>query len=321
MKNVVKLLSVSLLVSGVMFSSCRKDAEEMKSEHTRNLKSGNYQQPTQNIDIITVITIDGVDYPVTGSAVVGSYDGRIYECNAAWTMFAGTDVIFTATLKAQYHNIMIPVEPAIDNYTITVSNGLTETSAEIADLWASIVAFCNENVVLSDMFPIARLTNANEIEHLFLQRDVQEYFASKNPNATLVFVEVTEDGTNGQVGLLFRVYYEENNAVETSFSLVLNLVGNTYCLALPGSGGGGGMGGGGASGNSVSCKTSDSDCVESTHGCTPWGDSSCNKCPKTADKCEKTVTNSIYIGTTTAHTAYSILSEALYYAVSAYAAY
>ena len=153
MKNVVKLLSMTLLISGVMFSSCRKDAEEMKSEQTRNLKSGNYQQPTQDITILTTIIIGTVEYPVTGQAVVGSYDGRIYECTATWTMFAGTndevDVAFTATLKSEYHDIMIPIDPSVmSNYTITVTNGLTETSTVIVALWTSIVAFCETNVTL-----------------------------------------------------------------------------------------------------------------------------------------------------------------------------
>ena len=179
-RRFVTAIVAAMVVSGSIFYACKKDAEETEFINVKNLKSSNYSQPTQDITISTYITMGTIDYLVTGQAVVGSYDGRIYECTATWTKFAGTndeiDVVFTATLKTEHHNIMIPIDPSVmSNYTITVSNGLTETSTEIITLWSSIVAFCEANVTLmsypfvlpADMAPYQYAIYLEDVEYLF----------------------------------------------------------------------------------------------------------------------------------------------------------
>jgi len=149
----------------------------------------------------------------------------------------------------------------------------------------------------SEGIPIAKLTDKNKIEHLFFQKDVQEFFAKENPNAKLVFMEVIDDGKNA--GLLYRIYYRESRIAETSIIPVITLIGDTYYYVPPG---------GGGSVAKTTCTTSD---CASSGGCTPaiW-----------TAKCEPCDNG----GTCTRTTGYasrgslSELTDAIQYAVSVY---
>ena len=109
-------------------------------------------QPRHNVDINTVITVGDVEYSVVGTAVVGNYDGRIYNCNVSWIMQierADGMVDFTmrliATLKPEF-NQMFEVEPVMENYIITVTNPNMVPAESIHNLWVSIVDICNASV-------------------------------------------------------------------------------------------------------------------------------------------------------------------------------
>ena len=141
------------LIAGVgIFHACKKDANEYP-EVQKHKMMGNYQQPTQVVDINTAIIVGNVEYPVVGSAVVGNYDGLIYECNVQWTMQAegATEyltMLLNAALKPEYHDIAIDVEPTMDNYVITVTNSDMITTESLSNLWANIVAECEANTVI-----------------------------------------------------------------------------------------------------------------------------------------------------------------------------
>ena len=72
------------LASILIFYGCKKETD-LQSESIKTHKSM-YQQPTQTIEINTVIMVEGVEYPVVCTAIAENYDGRIYECNVRWTM-------------------------------------------------------------------------------------------------------------------------------------------------------------------------------------------------------------------------------------------
>ncbi|MDR0363540.1 MAG: hypothetical protein LBH92_00730 [Bacteroidales bacterium] len=152
-----------------------------------------------------------------------------------------------------------------------------------------IFGACNKNDLQSiqkttqnKMIPIAKLTDKNEIEHLFLQKDAQEIFSKENPNAKLVFIEVVDYEKDGSTaGLLYRIYYEESNVSETSIISVITLIGDTYYYAVPG---------GGISIPKVICTTTD--CSDSSTGCQPQSDGSCSKCDLLGlGKCTRTSTS------------------------------
>ena len=150
------------------------------------------------------------------------------------------------------------------------------------------------------MIPIAKLTDKNEIEHLFLQKDVQEFFSKENPNAKLVFMEVMDEEKNGkEVGLLYRIYYGESNITATSLTLVLTLEGGVYYY-VP-------IGGGGYA-VTTTCTTTE---CSSTTGCQPQSNNTCSTCPWPGAKCTRT-TSSVRGSDLTE------LTDAIQYAVSVY---
>ena len=146
------------VVSVLLFYGCRKDAEVQNV-----LKSkGDCQQPTQEITIQTYINVGTEVYSVTGSAVAGSYDGRIFECNLTWRMPAVMHL--HATLKPEFNDLTLTVEPILENYEVTINgqqviygsavvldvNGSVITIApdDISDLWNRMVGICDANVVI-----------------------------------------------------------------------------------------------------------------------------------------------------------------------------
>ncbi|MDR1199088.1 MAG: hypothetical protein LBK94_08795 [Prevotellaceae bacterium] len=152
-----------------------------------------------------------------------------------------------------------------------------------------------------EMIPIAKLTDKNEIKHLFLQKDVQEFFSKENPDAKLVFVEVINNEKKGnEAGLLYRIYYGKRNVTETSLTLTLILQNNIYYY-LP-------SGGGSGSGWTTSCTTKD--CASESDGCVPKMGGGCTPCKNGGD-CTRTTSNVASIA----------LTNAIHYAVSVYKFY
>jgi len=140
--SVILVVTLAIVIGAGVFYACQKDVAPTGKE----VKSlGNYPQPTQIVDIATFINVENSIYPVTGSAIVGSYDGRIYECNLTWT-----DVVFNAILKSELYEVMIEVDSVWENYIITINaiNNAYVTSQSIEDLWGRVVAICN--VVISN---------------------------------------------------------------------------------------------------------------------------------------------------------------------------
>ena len=146
-----------------------------------------------------------------------------------------------------------------------------------------------EEVILpiqkSEMIPIAKLTDKNEIVHLFLQKDVQAFFSKGNsifskgnPNEELVFVEVVDyDINDDEAGLLYRIYNSESGVIETSISMVVTFEGGIYYVP-PGGGG-----------TTVSCTTTS--CTQEVNGCVPYG-TLCTPC-KNGGLCTRTVTSGV----------------------------
>jgi len=204
-----------------------------------------------------------------------------------------------------------------DHLSNGVSSKNQRSRRNLLSLLSTVIALiftitsCNKSEIVNDsnqpiltttnpsgMVPIAKLTDANEIEHLFLQRDVQACFSRENPGQKLVFVEVKDDGKNGlEAGLLYSIYYEENAVKETSIIPVITLRENIYYFVPPG----------GGSVSKTSCTTSE--CITETKGCQPNWNGTCTPC-KNGGKCTRTTT--LVTGTMPE------LTDAIYYAISAY---
>ena len=120
--NLTIMILTAILASVVAFDACKKDPAEQSLSAKAE---GSYQQPVQNIDIQTYIDIDGVEHLVVGEAVVGSYDGRIYECEATWTMQVTADsaiaMVLHAVLKPELDDMTIVVEPVMESYEISIN--------------------------------------------------------------------------------------------------------------------------------------------------------------------------------------------------------
>ena len=131
-----------------------------------------------------------------------------------------------------------------------------------------------QTVQKGEMIPIAKLTDNDIIEFLFLQKDVQEFFIKENIDKKLIFVEVIDNEKNGEkAGLLYRIYDVKNKVAETTINYGLTLVDNFYYLSPM------------KSSLSVTCTTSD--CASEQLGCIP-DDFACTECAN-GGKCTKTV--------------------------------
>ena len=193
-----------------------------------------------------------------------------------------------------------------------------------------IFASCEkENTTLNDIpsvpkggkIAIAKLTENNKIEHLFFQRDVQEFFSKENPDlhgvssknisdAELIFIEVVDNEKNGkEVELLTRIYYGESNITETTMiSSVLTLEGDIYYYAPPSDDN---VSKAIGAVSAVSCTTSDATCVGDKNGCQPR--ILLGTCTACTNKATCTRTTSSYTASTL-----QPLTNALQYAVFAY---
>ena len=156
----------------------------------------------------------------------------------------------------------------------------------------------NNSTNTEKRIPVAKLTETNDIELLFLQKDVQKYLLEEmnimqknsgeelNNNAKkLVFIDVVDDNMdNAEAGLLYRIYDEDTKIVETSVSIILTLEDKTYYLQddmdyL-------------ATAANTTCKSKD--CANSG-GCQPVG-YYCSKCKKSDGKegdCERTTSSGL----------------------------
>ena len=126
----------------------------------------------------------------------------------------------------------------------------------------------------SEMIPIAKITAQNEIQHLFLQKDMQESFKD-SPEIELVFMEVVDNNKKGEnAGLLYRIYNREQGVTTTTLmTSVLTLKGDIYyydpletCTST------------------ISCSTSNTRCKKTEGACFPSG-TTCTDCPWNGGKC------------------------------------
>jgi hypothetical protein len=187
-RYIIAAVFVVAMGTGI-FWACQKDTyksdaiQNEKLEDTKNHKSmGNHEQPTNIININTVIN----DSIVIGSAEVGDYDGRIYVCNITWTIHIDQidedfELRLFATLKPEYEDLMMEVDPIIGNYIITINENnvspdfiLTEggieiiTYATISELWTNIITECNQNTTINEVgaeaLALSRETGINIFE-------------------------------------------------------------------------------------------------------------------------------------------------------------
>ncbi len=182
---------------------------------------GNYQQPTQIVEIHTVINVGEAGYPISGNAVVGNYDGRIYECDLIGVIHVvETDEVFavhlTAVLKPEFEDIMIDVEPVMENYIITV-NGIPFnqdfilifpintsfieiTYPDILNLWAEIVEICTTNTVI--VYPFVLHESMLPYQYAVYEHDFPMAF---------VYIWTTLDSYAGGEKGYFTLSFNETN--------------------------------------------------------------------------------------------------------------
>ena len=155
----------------------------------------------------------------------------------------------------------------------------------------------------NEMIPIAKLTSQNDIQHLFLQKDMQASFKDIQ-EGELVFMEVVDNEKTGEnAGLLYRIYYREQGvAVTTLMSSVLTLKGDIYyCAPIEAN-----------LSSTISCSTSD--CLNDKGACVPIvdnGHKTCSACISPGKKCTRTISAPL-------PELWSKLTDAIRDAVSAY---
>ncbi len=222
--KIFTVIIVAIVIGAGIFEGCQKDTENMElfPIGKKQKLMGDYQQPTQIVDINTVLLIGGTECPVEGNAVVGLYNKQIYECNIMYRMSAnGTnatiapstttvpaapiaptasveDMTLHAILKPEFDDIMIPVNPVSENYIMTFSGEITEE--DISILWQRIVEICEKSVVVDFRCPyilaLSRETGINIFElaesPFFLKfvaqlNDFNSYFVEQiqNNNASM----------------------------------------------------------------------------------------------------------------------------------------
>jgi len=133
----------------------------------------------------------------------------------------------------------------------------------------------------TEMIPIAKITTQNDIQHLFLQKDMRESFKD-SPEIELVFMEVVDDKKTGEnAGLLYRIYNREQGVTTTTLmTSVLTLKGDIYYYDPLETRGG-----------TITCSTSSNECSRSATDCIPKG-TACTKCSSWTDTkpCTKSIT-------------------------------
>ncbi len=237
---ITAILLVMALGIGV-FWACQKDTEQSdilqnkKLIETKKHKSiGDHQQPTQIISINPTVNIGGIEYPVVGSVEVGNYDGRIYECEATWTMYIGAlnqDFVlhFTAALHPEYEDLMQVIVPSMENYIvmvngITVDNGfvLIENGVEIinytaiSELWTSIVAECNQNAIINEMGAEALVLSRETGVNIILLANMQTMDGFENIFDENLFIFDGNDTLQFIENLMPLANYMQNVQVQVS---------------------------------------------------------------------------------------------------------
>ncbi len=178
MKKIKYIIATVFIVAigAGLFLACEKDTyksdalQNGKLVDTKNYKSmGNYQQPTQTVNISAIINVENIDYFVEGTAEVGYYDGRIYECNVTFDILVADMTIidppyepYTMQLKlilnSQYEDLLLVVPSGLLAYTVIVQGNPIEqnylfitgtgndiTYQTINDLWTSLATKCYLN--------------------------------------------------------------------------------------------------------------------------------------------------------------------------------
>ncbi len=228
MKKIKYIIATIFIVAigTTIFWACQKENDKIynpKNNSIKNQKSmGNYQQPTQIVEIHTVINVGEAGYPISGNAVVGNYDGRIYECDLIGVIHVvETDEVFavhlTAVLKPEFEDIMIDVEPVMENYIITV-NGIPFnqdfilifpintsfieiTYPDILNLWAEIVEICTTNTVI--VYPFVLHESMLPYQYAVYEHDFPMAF---------VYIWTTLDSYAGGERGYFMLSFDDANA-------------------------------------------------------------------------------------------------------------
>ncbi|NLE04360.1 MAG: hypothetical protein GX638_06095 [Crenarchaeota archaeon] len=165
---IVGIIATMIAMIGI-FYTCQKDADKTDSfengkvVNTKNRKSmGNHEQPTQTVNINVTINVENVDYSVEGTAEVGYFDGRIYECDVIFDIFVlDSDIIepyimqLEFILNPQYEDLLVVVPSDLSGYTVIVQGnpidqnyifitgtGNNITYQTINDLWTSLATKC-----------------------------------------------------------------------------------------------------------------------------------------------------------------------------------
>jgi len=145
---------------------------------------------------------------------------------------------------------------------------------------------CEKEVIIeqsvvqeNEMIPIAKITAQNDIQHLFLQKDMQVSFLD-NQEWELVFMEVVDNKKTGEnAGLLYRIYNKEQGFTTTTLmTSVLTLKKDTYYYDPIKT-----------QTTTVSCSTSNTKCKKAEGACFPSG-TTCTDCPWGAGSCTRTIT-------------------------------
>jgi len=214
---------VSLFVGIGVFYACKKNSvsEEMQGKAMMSTSGGIYQQPVQNITVETNVNIGDADYTVKGYAIVGSYDGRIYECSATWKMQSpGTvdnmcEITVTAKLNSEFYDVLTSAKPVMNKYNITITKPEMLTTKDKSRLWERIVQFCNENVVKEIPSPSTHMRSFSSMEALIAEvnllgsladeelamREISMGFMSYGRASNLIYFQIVAPAEENDEGI------------------------------------------------------------------------------------------------------------------------
>ncbi len=228
MNKIIKIALMAILGVGIVFvNGCKKDTDNTLNDNqiTVNAKKqkSNYQQPTHTVNIDAIISIDNTDYPIEGSAEVGDYDGRIFKCDVNWSIPDESQSLhMMAIIRPQFEDLMLVVDPIIDNYMVDVNNIYVDNNFNltigshnfnyqtICNFWTGMIDQCNLNEIVdtigADLLALSRQTGVNifHLSELGLMDDFDNYFSedlfyTNDIEDTLLFIQNLEPLANYMV--------------------------------------------------------------------------------------------------------------------------
>jgi len=228
---------MAIIGVGIVFvNGCQKDTDNTLNDNqitvnTKKQKS-NYQQPTHTVNIDAIISIDNTDYPIEGSAEVGDYDGRIFECDVNWSIPDESQSLhmtdesqslhMMVILRPEYEDLMLVVDPIIDNYIVEVNGSNVDNNFDLTigshnfnyqtiyNFWTHMIQQCDLNEIVdtvgADVLALSRETGVNifHLSELGLMDEFDNYFSedlfnTNNIEDTLSFVQSIEPFQNYMV--------------------------------------------------------------------------------------------------------------------------